>query len=125
MAKPQRIQLSRRKGFDLQAASRALNGLPCKVVARPTRYGNPFVVARSPGGKPTTWDVLYRGELLCCYRRREDAIRLAIEKFCGLMLTDGVRKKAARDLQGYNVACWCRVGEPCHADILLEFANAR
>lgn len=26
-------------------------------------------------------------------------------------------------LCGKNLACWCKIGEPCHADILLELAN--
>lgn len=26
-------------------------------------------------------------------------------------------------LRGKNLACWCRPGEPCHADVLLELAN--
>jgi hypothetical protein len=27
-------------------------------------------------------------------------------------------------LRGKNLACWCKVGEPCHADVLLELANS-
>lgn len=26
-------------------------------------------------------------------------------------------------LRGKDLACWCKPGEPCHADVLLEFAN--
>lgn len=39
--KPQRIVLSRRAGFDLQAISHALNGLPAQSVARPGAVGQP------------------------------------------------------------------------------------
>jgi len=28
------------------------------------------------------------------------------------------------DLRGKNLACWCQPGQPCHADVLLELANA-
>ena len=28
------------------------------------------------------------------------------------------------ELRGKNLACWCRPGTPCHADVLLEIANA-
>lgn len=28
-----------------------------------------------------------------------------------------------RDLRGKNLACWCKPGEPCHADVLLSIAN--
>jgi hypothetical protein len=27
-------------------------------------------------------------------------------------------------LRGKNLACWCRPDQPCHADVLLEIANA-
>lgn len=26
-------------------------------------------------------------------------------------------------LRGKDLACWCKEGEPCHADILLQMAN--
>lgn len=26
-------------------------------------------------------------------------------------------------LRGKNLACWCPIGSPCHADFLLEIAN--
>jgi hypothetical protein len=27
------------------------------------------------------------------------------------------------DLAGKDLACWCPITEPCHADVLLEIAN--
>lgn len=27
------------------------------------------------------------------------------------------------ELKGKDLACWCKVGDPCHADVLLELAN--
>lgn len=27
-------------------------------------------------------------------------------------------------LRGHNLACWCALDKPCHADILLKIANA-
>lgn len=29
-----------------------------------------------------------------------------------------------RELRGKNLGCWCKIGEPCHGDVLLEIANA-
>ena len=26
-------------------------------------------------------------------------------------------------LRGKNLACFCKIGDPCHADVLLELAN--
>lgn len=31
---------------------------------------------------------------------------------------------ARQELRGKNLACWCRLDQPCHADILLKLANA-
>jgi hypothetical protein len=28
------------------------------------------------------------------------------------------------ELAGKNLACWCKEGAPCHADVLLDMANA-
>lgn len=30
----------------------------------------------------------------------------------------------AQELRGKNLACWCRLEQPCHADVLLRVANA-
>ncbi|WP_439541266.1 DUF4326 domain-containing protein [Hyphomicrobium sp.] len=27
------------------------------------------------------------------------------------------------ELRGKNLACWCKAGDPCHADILIALAN--
>src|SRR6218665_2387381 len=44
MARPVRMQVSRKAGFNLQEASHALNGLPAKLVTRPGPWGNPFSI---------------------------------------------------------------------------------
>jgi hypothetical protein len=32
--------------------------------------------------------------------------------------------EALPSLRGKNLACWCPLGRPCHADVLLDLANA-
>jgi len=32
--------------------------------------------------------------------------------------------QALPSLRGKNLACWCSLDGPCHADVLLELANA-
>ncbi|SII07108.1 Uncharacterised protein [Mycobacteroides abscessus subsp. abscessus] len=27
------------------------------------------------------------------------------------------------ELAGHDLACWCPLDQPCHADVLLELAN--
>lgn len=34
-----------------------------------------------------------------------------------------IAERARRELRGLNLACFCKPG-PCHADVLLEVANA-
>jgi hypothetical protein len=37
---------------------------------------------------------------------------------------DGRRLAEIRsELAGFDLACWCKLGDPCHADVLLELAN--
>lgn len=111
--KPQRIQLSRRKGFNLQAASIALNGLPAVNCARPSVWGNPwkvgvsYVVYSGPDGERS--EKFSAKECVARYRAwlpRQSSLELD-------------------DLRGKNLACWCKLGTPCHAHVLLELANKR
>ncbi|MEX3008969.1 DUF4326 domain-containing protein [Hoeflea sp. TYP-13] len=117
MTKPVRIQLSRRRGFDLQARSRAINGLPAVSVARPGPWGNPFVIGRefvrdkmTPGG----------GQISGVVGDAEHAVRL-YRRFTAREVA--LQVKTYQQLRGKNLACWCKPGEPCHADVLLEIAN--
>jgi hypothetical protein len=36
---------------------------------------------------------------------------------------DGLTAARLPELRGKNLACFCKPGEPCHADILIELAN--
>jgi hypothetical protein len=40
-----------------------------------------------------------------------------------IMQRPNLIEAARRELAGKNLACWCRVGLSCHADVLLEIAN--
>lgn len=109
---PQRIQLSRQKGFRLPAGA--------KKVDRTTRYDNPFKVG--------DWvDYENREGLMSGVKIHSP--RLALNLFEALLIRaiednpDFLEPLRARDL-----ACWCKLpagGEPdlCHAAILLKYAN--
>lgn len=117
--KPQRIQLSRRKGWRMPENT--------VKVDRSTKWGNPFVV-HHPNG-PKQFQKPMKAEVAVA------SFRSMIEKEGGWFPTplpwpkgkipkqfttiDDVR----RDLRGKNLACWCAPGEPCHADVLLDLAN--
>jgi hypothetical protein len=113
---PVRIQLSRRKGFNLQTHSKAINGLPAVNVSRPGPWGNPFIVGKH--GDREYCVQLYR-YLMAGY--------LAISLPNTAAEQARARKHVAKhrhQLRGKNLACWCRLdGKACHADILLEIVN--
>ncbi|MBB4574436.1 DUF4326 domain-containing protein [Rhizobium lentis] len=135
MTTPVRLQLSRAKGFNLQAASEAANGLAAIKVDRTSPFGNHYAFSKDPFSKPAVWDVFGRGTIVKSCASRQEAVEYAIECYradiCNTgphnhRLIDPVPTPAdiAKALRGFNLACWCKLGEPCHADILLELANA-
>lgn len=105
---PRRIQLSRKKGWRMPD-----NTLK---VDRTTVWGNP-----------------YKAGVHCDHQHAVDCHRF--------LLTQGRPAKAApepdtspmayaetvteriEELRGKNLACWCSLEDPCHADTLLELAN--
>ena len=104
MTAPVRLQLSRAKGFNLQAHSRAVNGLAVINCARPGRWGNPFR-ARGTG---TAED---------CVNAYRAWLAIVISESADLLGAD------MAELRGKNLACFCKLGEACHVDVLLELAN--
>ena len=112
--RPVRIQLSRRKGFDLQTLSRKFNGLDAVKVSRPGRWGNPFVVSTR----------LKPGTRIGAEYTAVPSIEEAVETFRELLLQQPeLVEEARRELRGKNLACWCAHNQPCHADVLLKLAN--
>lgn len=49
---------------------------------------------------------------------------MAAEFFKQLIANGHFSQKKLLQLRGKNLACWCPIGAPCHADVLLELANA-
>ncbi len=117
MTAPSRLTLSRAKGFNLQAASLALNGLTAVSVARPTKWGNPWLVENFGAHKAvavfSTWlnnhtvNDFYGPERAVALKARRDRILTNLPS-----------------MRGKNLACWCKQSQPCHADVLLKLANA-
>lgn len=95
LTEPQRLQRSRKKGAKIASP----NGLPVVYVGRGSQWGNPFVVGVH--GTASECVEKYRHWL----DRNRDSMKLDF-------------------LRGKNLACWCRIGNPCHADILLSEANS-
>jgi hypothetical protein len=106
VTQPVRIQRSRAKGARLTS----LNELPIVVVSRPSKYGNPYRVNDS--GEMGDADARAEAVMLFATALRAGKLRVTV---------DDVR----RELRGKNLACWCRIPVPCHADVLIEIANKR
>jgi len=119
-AKPQRMQVSRKAGFNLHEESLRLNGLPVKLVTRPGPWGNPFAI-----------DDVAKTYGLGRAAAQAKAVAMAGEWLRGTLdrrLSPGEppsREKIRAELAGYNLACWCKPGTPCHADVLIELANGK
>lgn len=123
MIRPVRLQLSRRKGFNLQEHSLATNGLRAVNVARPNRWGNPFTIKGCR-------DAGYVGADAEIAARCVESFRVWIDTPYWRENWDGGESESARSsilstmdyLHGKNLACWCKLGDPCHANVLLELA---
>lgn len=120
---PERIRLSRRKGWRKPENT--------VVVSRPSKWGNPWRISDSPvPGFP--WEVRApeSGHLLGLHDSMRSAREHVVDLFeshigpLGLYEYDDVTLDALRaELAGKNLACWCPLDQPCHADVLLELAN--
>lgn len=107
---PERIRLSRAKGWRMPGGAVS--------VARPGKWGNPFVVGRDGGTKE-------------CVR----LYVLLLGGYVNLSAEAGVREQNATldhvkehigELRGKDLACWCPLGTKfCHAEVLLRMANAK
>ena len=95
---PKRIQLQRKKGWRKPEGA--------IVVARPAAWGNPYKVGDT---------VEVDGRLV----RVTQAIAVALFRIWVEQYADYARETLA----GHDLACWCPLDQPCHADVLLEIAN--
>lgn len=115
MSEPRRVQLSRRKGWKMP---------PNTVkVDRTTHWGNPFVIGEKPDARllrKWLWELTPQGRAFITADAAE-----AVERFKSCIAFDSASKYAAdKELRGKNLACWCPLDAPCHADVLLKVANA-
>jgi len=114
MSAPRRIRLSRAKGWRLPPGAVS--------VARPTKWGNPFRVADCREAGFNGGDEDLRAFVVDCFRRW---IGGSAAEWMGPE-SDRTRARmleALPELRGRDLACWCPLDQPCHADVLLERAN--
>jgi Domain of unknown function (DUF4326) len=119
---PKRVQLSRAKGWRMP---------PNTVnVARPGLWGNPFTVSRWRDVRSCIalfTDLMYGvwnpktsehlPDAWTGYDEHQAFIkRMRARRGC-------FPQEVVHELRGKNLACWCAVEAPCHADVLLQLAN--
>ena len=135
---PQRIQLRRTKGWRKPEGA--------IVVARPSRWGNWFVISTAGKQYERYRATLVDPDALIVYPMDKrghrtgahyavlgdmaDARRLAVDLYrrsleATYLEIDGPlnRNFYLDGLRGHDLACWCPLDQPCHADVLLELAN--
>jgi hypothetical protein len=114
---PVRIQRKRVKGWKMPENTVS--------VTRPGKWGNPFkvgdIVKIGKGGDGFIW-------LKALNEKYADSTYIIIRdvNHCIEVYKQFLQvypPKDIKELAGKNLACFCKEGEPCHADILLELAN--
>lgn len=95
-----------------QRTRKSVPGIPTGsvYVGRPSQWGNPAAIGEWFGGAFMANNLV------------------AVSKFydeCKLMATSEPEKfvKWLTPLVDRNLCCWCKIGEPCHADILLALSK--
>ena len=113
MSVPRRIQRSRAKGWRTPPNT--------VYVGRPTEWGNPFDWrdwrAEWPFDRPSPCP--WTDEI-----DRDAWARAAATQEFKDAIKSGELSLDVGALKGKNLACWCRLADWCHADVLLEIANA-
>ena len=94
-----RVQRKRTKGWKMPENT--------VYVGRPTKFGNPFFANVY---EPFS-NLLVTQEI-------------AVSRYKSWILSnENLLQVVKKELKGKNLACFCSLHKPCHADILLEIAN--
>ncbi len=67
------------------------------------------------------WKIGVRSNLL---GKNVETLEEAVHCYKTLQWPEQYHKDWVKEnLRGKNLACWCRLDQPCHADVLLSIAN--
>ncbi len=83
-------------------------------VGRPTRWGNPLYAG--------FWKGYTKADAVRDFERwiRRD---LSVSSFDNAFGIPPTIQEIIDALAGHDLACWCKPGDACHADVLLAIAN--
>ena len=109
---PRRIQRKRTKGWRMPEGA--------VYVGRPTAWGNVWREGSTGWtcGPDGIWDKAPHAPLT-----REQAIESHRNAIVWAMRDEDVAASLRFALAGKDLACWCPLDQPCHADVLLQLAN--
>lgn len=125
---PERIQRKRVKGWRMPEGA--------VYVGRPTRFGNPVRV--DPPSPAIGYDGCSAGDAVEHYHNlvtKRASFHRTTESGAGFWHVTAnpvnsrgdivpTEQQIRQSLAGRDLACWCPLDQPCHADILLQIANA-
>jgi hypothetical protein len=116
--RPIRVQQRRTKGYKLPENTVSVTRGPGR------KWGNPFTIAdaRDAGHRGTDAELAEY-----CVRVFRRWLAGGNQDWMGAE-SDNSRKVMLDhlpDLRGQNLACFCPLDQPCHADVLLDLANGR
>ena len=113
MSAPKRIQRKRTKGWRMPEGA--------VYVGRGTKWGNPCKpVELSPG----RWASERYGQRHGRFATKAEALRWCVVGYQTFGPEGDVTEEDVRlELRGRDLACWCPLDQPCHADVLLGVAN--
>lgn len=124
IATARRIQRRRSKGWRMPEEA--------VLVCRPSEWGNPFVISKAVEVSPNPGKVIWHVNKVGGYHttwireRREEAQQVAVDLYRAWLnwpQNERLRERAKLALRGRTLCCWCRLDQPCHADILLKLVN--
>ena len=90
-------------------------------VGRPTMWGNPYTLADARDAGYEGSDAYLRGYCVAMFTvwlRGEEPWYAGADRRERILLVMPA-------LRGHDLACWCPLDQPCHADVLLDLANER
>lgn len=103
---PQRVQRKRTKGWRMPEGA--------VYVGRGSKWGNPYPTGSMYKTGGDTWAVLNAEWSIELFREHLNARPYGRQPLAAGVITE---------LAGKDLACWCPLDKPCHADVLLELAN--
>jgi hypothetical protein len=124
-AKPIRVQRKRTKGWKMPPNTVYVGRAGWdrhSPFANPFRVGGYFKIGRGAGYGGFQWLEAHKDYADASFNLIETKEQ-AVGFYVLYRRLYPFKAETIEPLRGKNLACWCRLDQPCHADVLLELAN--